>query len=231
MPKEKLNTSCTGHRKRLRERYLKTGFEGFSEHEVIEYLLFYVRPREDTKSIAKDLLCKFKNFHGILKADIKELKQVEGIKDISAEFFKSLQSVVEYYYKEKTKNNEIQFLNIDDLVKYLKATIGNKKNEILECFYLNSKNELLKAETLGEGTVTEAVAFPRKIVEGALKNSAASVILAHNHPGGLNEPSENDDQITKNVMEALKIVKINLQEHVILSDNGYYSYRKNGFFD
>ena len=97
--------------------------------------------------------------------------------------------------------------------------------------YLNGRNELLCSENLGEGTVSEAVAFPRKIVEGALKNNATSVILAHNHPGGIAEPSGNDNRLTDAVRKALLTIDISLQEHVIISDNGFYSYRKNGHFD
>ncbi len=96
---------------------------------------------------------------------------------------------------------------------------------------LNSKNELLHSEDLGEGTVSEAVAFPRRIVEGALKHNATSVILAHNHPEGLSEPSESDNMLTDAVRKALKTVNISLQEHVIISDDGFYSYRKSGYFD
>lgn len=97
--------------------------------------------------------------------------------------------------------------------------------------YLNSKNELLHAESLSEGTVSEAVAFPRRIVEDALKYRATSVILAHNHHGGLPEPSESDDRLTDAIRNALKTVEITLQDHVIISGNGYFSYRKSGFFD
>lgn len=100
---------------------------------------------------------------------------------------------------------------------YLKAVIGGTRNEVVHVLYLNSKNELLHAESLSEGTVSEAVAFPRRIVESALKHKASSVILAHNHPGGLPEPSEGDDRLTDAVRSALNTVDISLQEHVIIS--------------
>lgn len=70
-----------------------------------------------------------------------------------------------------------------------------------------------------------------KIVEGALKHNATSVILAHNHPGGLPKPSNNDNMLTAGVRKALSTVNISLQEHVIISDDGFYSYRKSGYFD
>lgn len=106
-----------------------------------------------------------------------------------------------------------------------------KTRGIVRVLCLISKNGLVHAENLSEGTVSKAVAFPRRIVEGALRYGATSVILAHNHPGGIAEPSESDDRLTKAVKEALKTVDISLQEHVIISDEGFYSYRKSGFFD
>ncbi len=88
-----------------------------------------------------------------------------------------------------------------------------------------------RPDPMGFTPVSEAVAFPRKIVEGALKNNATSVILAHNHPGGVPEPSENDNRLTDAVRKALRTIDASLQEHLIISDDGFYSYRKNGYFD
>jgi len=76
----------------------------------------------------------------------------------------------------------------------------------MRAVYLNSRNKLIHAENLSEGTVAEAVAFPRKIVEGALKYHAVSVIIAHNHPGGVAEPSDNDDKITEQIKNGLQTV-------------------------
>jgi DNA repair protein RadC len=143
---------------------------------------------------------------------------------------KILRETISEYFKGLSIEKKI-FKTLDELVDYLKAVIGGKQNEIVYVLYLNSKNELLHSEDLGEGTVSEAVAFPRKIVEGALKSNATSVILAHNHPGGVPEPSENDNRLTDAVRKALRTIDASLQEHLIISDDGYYSYRKSGYFD
>jgi len=81
------------------------------------------------------------------------------------------------------------------------------------------------------GFAAEAVAFPRKIVEGALKYRAVSVIIAHNHPGGVAEPSDNDDKITEQIKSALQTVEISLQEHLIVAGNEYFSYRQTGYLE
>jgi len=228
---EKIKKTYEGHRERLRQRFGKSGFQGFQDYEVLELLLTFVLPRIDTKPIAKELLLKFKNFNGVLNADKRELQQINGIKQRTAEFLKILRASIEYYFNEKTKSGQIKFTNLNDLVTFIRASLYGKKNEVMYVIYLNSQNEFINSEFLSEGTVSETVAFPRKIVEGALKNNATTVILAHNHPGGLTEPSDNDNIITGQIKDALQIVDISLQEHIIISDDGFYSYRKNGCLD
>jgi DNA repair protein RadC len=225
------NTKQTeGHRKRLRDKFVKSKFDGFHDYEIVELLLAYAIPRKDTKPIAKALLQKFKSIRQILDAPIEELKEIDGLGENVSVFLKIIRETIAKYFQDATLERKA-FLKLDDLVAYLRATIGGKQNEILYALYLNSKNELLSAEDLGEGTVTEAVAFPRKIVESALRHKATSVIIAHNHPGGVAEPSKNDDAMTKAINDALKTVDVDLQEHIIINDDGFYSYRKNGFFD
>lgn len=226
----KVKKPYEGHRSRLRQRFEKSGFQGFHGYEILELLLTYAIPRKDTKPVAKELIKKFKTIQKILDAPLDKLKEVDGMGENTALFLKILRETISEYFKGLSIEKKI-FKTLDELVDYLKAVIGGKQNEIVHVLYLNSKNELLHSEDLGEGTVSEAVAFPRRIVEGALKHNATSVILAHNHPGGLSEPSDNDNMLTEAVKKALMTVNVSLQEHVIISDDGLYSYRKSGYFD
>ena len=226
----KLKEQYEGHRTRLRQRFERFWFQGFHDYEILELLLTYAIPRKDTKPVAKELIGKFKTIQKILDAPLDKLKEVDGMGKNAALFLKILRETIAEYFKELSIEKKI-FKTLNELVDYLKAVIGGKQNEIVHVFYLNSKNELLHSEDLGEGTVSEAVAFPRKIVEGALKHNATSIILAHNHPGGLPEPSDNDNRLTGAVKKALQTIGISLQEHVIISDDGFFSYRKSGYFE
>jgi DNA repair protein RadC len=219
-----------GHRDRLRKKFSKSGFDGFHDYEILEILLTYAIPRKDTKPIAKALITRFKTIKNVLDAPVEKLKEIEGVGDNVSVFLRILRDTISEYYKEVACETKV-FNTLDHVVDYLKAVIGGKQNEVVHVLYLNSKNELLHSENLGEGTVSEAVAFPRKIVEGALRHNATSVMLAHNHPGGLAEPSDNDNRLTDAVMKALMTINVTLQEHIIISDNGFYSYRKSGYFD
>lgn len=232
MPKEdKLRTNHEGHRERLRHRFEKSGFQGFHDYEVLELLLTYVIPLKDTKPTAKKLIKGFKHLPGVLSADIKQLDKVNGIGPQAAQFLRILDAFIAFYFDQKAFSGDIQFTQLPELVDYFKATIGQSPNEVVRVLYLNSQNKLLYAENLSEGTVSETVVLPRKIVETALKQHATTLIIAHNHPGGLPEPSENDNAITQQIKNALHTVDITLQEHVIITQDGFYSYRKNGILD
>ncbi len=222
--------SKEGHRSRLRQRFDKSGFDGFHDYEILELLLTYAIPRRDTKPLAKALIGQFKTIQKVLDALPERLKEVEGIGKNAAVFLKILRATIAEYFNGSLANGKI-FKTLDDLVDYLRAIIGGNQNEIVHVLYLNSRNELLHSEDLGEGTVSEAVAFPRKIVERALKHNATSIILAHNHPDGLAEPSDNDNLLTDAVKKALATIDVSLQEHVIISDGSFFSYRKSGYFE
>jgi DNA repair protein RadC len=219
------------HRLRLRQRFDKSGFEGFHDYEVLELLLTYVIPVKDTKPTAKELLRKFKHLPGVLSADVKELTQVKGIGPEASLFLKIVDAFIGFYFDQKALGGDIQFKQLSQLVDYFRATIGRNPNEMMRVLYLNSQNKLIVAENLSEGTVSQAVAFPRRIVEAALKHHATTIIIAHNHPGGLPEPSENDNAITQQIKNALHTVNITLQEHIITAEDSFYSYRQSGSLD
>lgn len=227
MSSEKLNKNF-GHRERLRKRFEKSGFDGFNDYEVLELMLTYAIPRRDTKDIAKNLLKRFKTFQGILSADNKDLIQIEGLGKQSVIFIKVINDFIKFYFEHQVENSELQFTTLNQVVTYLRGVIGNYKNEVVKVIYLNSTNKVLHTESLSEGSVNESYLNPRKIVETALKYNSTSVIIAHNHPDGIAEPSDYDDIITKKLYDALKLVDITLQDHIIITNNSYYSYRQQG---
>jgi DNA repair protein RadC len=132
-----------------------------------------------------------------------------------------------FYFQNQAAVHKEQITKMSFLVEMLRASIGFKPNEVLFAIFLNAKNEVLANKELGEGTVSQATAFPRKIVEEALKYKATSIILAHNHPGGIAAPSEHDQTLTTEIQKALALVDISLQDHIILANDEYYSFNRN----
>ena len=217
-----------GHRERLRNRFEKSEFEGFNDYEVLEFMLTYAITRKDTKAVSKNLFNRFGTLKEILSADIKELKQIDGLGGQSAIFIKAINEFIKFYFEHQVEKNEIQFTTLEQTVTYFNAVIGNYKNEVVKVLYLNSENKMIHTELISEGTVNESYLNPRRILETALKYKTTSVIVAHNHPGGVSEPSENDNIITQKIAEVLKLVGIDLQDHIIIASEGFYSYRKQG---
>ncbi len=221
-------TTSAGHRERLRERFTKSGFDGFHDYEVMEFLLTFIFRQGDVKPVAKDLIKTFGSFSKALDAPVDELAEVNGMGKSSAISLAAFRQAMAFYFQEHAYEQPLQLTKMTALVEMLRANIGHESNEVFFAIFLNAKNEALLTKKLSEGTVSQASAFPRKIVEEALKQKATSIILAHNHPGGVNEPSEHDIAITSEIQKALALVEITLQEHIILADNNYYSFSRTG---
>lgn len=224
---EKSPPHYIGHRDRSRQKYLREGISGWHDYEVLELLLYYPIPRKDTKLLAKNLLKKFKTVSRVLNADIKELREVEGISDNTAVFLKLMQDITVLCRHEELDGRDL--LNSPGLVsEYLKSSLKYSPDEEFRVLFLNTRNRLIEAETLHTGTVNRSVVYPRKVVERALYHHAAGVILSHNHPAGSLSPSPDDIEATKSIRKALDTVDINLLDHVIIGGNGYFSFAENG---
>lgn len=222
-----LKPDYIGHRKRIKEKYKASGLSGWLDYEILEFALSYAIPRRDTKAIAKELLSKFKTINGVLDADIKELKKVEGVSEHTALFLCFLKDIA-IRYLEKGLYKKDLLSSPDAVYDYLKASLKGAHDEEFKTIFLNNRNRLLAIETMQTGTVNKSVIYPRKIVERALSNHAANVIIAHNHPGESLNPSEDDCKVTKIIRDALKTVDIILLDHIIIGGDGYFSFKENG---
>ncbi|AVQ31531.1 MAG: RadC family protein [Fusobacterium varium] len=224
--------SPEGHRKRLKEKYMKSGYDAFHEYEILEILLTYSIPRKDVKPIAKKLLEVFGSTGKIFGADIKELIKVEGIGESSAVFLKLMGDIAKNSYKENLKDNDI--LNIkskNDLISYLRGDIGFSKREEFKVLFLNSANNLIASETLFYGTIDKSAVYPREIVERVIKNGAKSVVFAHNHPSGNISPSKQDIELTQHMYDSLKTLDIRLIDHIIITKDSYFSFLEEGLIE
>lgn len=216
--------SYFGHRRRIKEKYEKNGISGWLDYEVLELTLSYAIPRKDTKSIAKDLLSKFKAINGVLDADRKDLEAITGISKHTALFLNLLKDIVAVYMEQGIHNRDL--LSSPQVVyDYLRSALKGAADEEFKMLFLDSKNQLIGIETFESGTVNRAVVYPRKVVERALYNHAVGVIIAHNHPSGTLEPSREDRQVTKTIKDALGTVDITLLDHIIIGNNDYYSFK------
>lgn len=218
-----------GHRQRLKERYRQEGLDSFNEINALELLLFYCVPRSDTNPLAHRLIAHFGSFSAVLDASVEELEKVEGVgHNIST--FLSLIPQVDRYYNDKKNKDLLLLTSVAEYRRYLEPKFRNRKNEVVYMVCLDAKCKVLTCKELGEGSVNSAGVPIRRIVDVALKTNAATVILAHNHPGGLAFPSIDDRQTTNRVAQSLAAVDVVLADHLIFSDNDYISMVANGYY-
>ncbi len=221
-----------GHRKRLRERYLRGGCKALNDYEQLELLLTYAISRKDVKPIAKELLKRYRNFEEITNASMDELMKIEGIGEGSAIFFKFLGDITRDLFKGELEAIDLQEIDgTSSLVRYLRSDIGFLSKENFKVIYLNGKNRLLDDETMSVGTIDKASIYPREIVERALCYRAKSVIISHNHPSGEVKPSRSDIEITLKLKKTLEILEIRLLDHIIVSRDSYYSFLEEGILE
>ena len=218
-----------GHRKRLRDRFLKSGFSGFAEHECVELLLTLAIPRSDVKKQAKALLSRFGSFRGVLDAPMAELKSVDGIGEVAAISLKVIRDAATLYLQETSEEAPV-LREPDRLSDFWRMRIGHLKHEVFAVAYLDSAHRLLRdgVETLQEGTIDRAAVYPRRVVEAALRRQAAAVVLAHNHPNGNVDPSEHDKLVTRAISLASETIGLRIVDHLIVSASETFSFRKAG---
>lgn len=218
-----------GHRRRLRDKFLKVGLSAFLDYEIVELLLTLGTPRQDCKGQAKAALKKFKGLRGVLDASLEELQQIKGIGPLNAFGIKLFQEVSQRYLKEKIVGKTIELKSSKAVFDYLYQSMPKKKKEVFKVLFLDGKNKLIEVEDLFEGSLTSSAVYPREIMKTAIiKYTAAALIFAHNHPSGDPHPSESDKEITKELVSAGGVMEIKVLDHIIVGSNKYFSFADEG---
>lgn len=216
-----------GHLQRLRDKFLKSGLDGFHDYEIIELLLTLGTPRKDCKSIAKKALKEFGSLKEVLEANPNELKSIKGIGDNNVFGLKIAQAVARRYLADRIIDKEF-VRSADEVMAYLKHSLRDKNREAFLVIYLNGRNQILKMEELFKGTLTTSAVYPREVVKRALDNNAAALVFVHNHPSGNPNPSQDDLTITKKLKEAAKAIDVSIHDHLIIAGNEVYSFADHG---
>lgn len=215
-----------GHRDRLRQRFRESP-NSLADYELLELVLFLAIPQRDVKPLAKTLIHKFGNLPGVMNAPIEELTKIDGIKDNTALALKSITALSHRALKSELIKKPI--LNSwDRLMDYCTATMAHESREHFRILFLNKKNEMIADEIQGSGTVDHTPAYPREIMKRALELGATALILVHNHPSGDPKPSQADIEMTRHILRAAEPFSIVIHDHVIVSKNGYSSFKSLG---
>jgi DNA repair protein RadC len=211
-----------GHRQRVKSRYLSEGLDGFQDHEVLEFLLFYCIPMKDTNELAHKMIRQFGTLADLFEADPKEISKKCKVSENTAILVSLITSLTRRYYKVKWGNKPV--LNSSSIAgEYAISLFTGRVYEAFFVLCLNSQNKLNYADLVHEGTINEVPVYPRLCVETALRHKANSVILAHNHPGGSLHPSAADIEVTRKIKKAMEAIAINVIDHIIVAGDRYVS--------
>ena len=217
-----------GHRQRLKDRFLQTGFTGFDAHGILELLLFYSIPQRDTNDLAHELVNRFGSLSGVFDASYEDLVKVKGISANTATLLKMIPQLANAYLNDRNDPGII----LDSAEKagaFLMSKYVGATNERIYLLCLDNKLNLLNCMLMGEGSLNKVGFHPRRILEQALQCSASAIILSHNHPHGLALPSNADLMATDEIKKALQMMKIQLIDHLIFAGEDYVSIRASAF--
>jgi len=213
-----------GHRKRLRERFLQSGLDGFLDYEIIELLLTLGTPRKDCKAMAKEAIKCFGGVYEVLEVPSRELQKIRGIGPSNIFGLKLFQAISERLAKEKI-SKKILFNSPKAVADYLQVSIGWEKEEHFVMLHLDSRLGLIK-EDISIGTLNTSLVHPRELFKKAIQANAAQVIIAHNHPSGDPTPSPEDIALTRRLTDAAKILGIEILDHIIVTRNNFTSLKE-----
>jgi DNA repair protein RadC len=217
---------AAGHRARLRERLIEAP-DSLQDHELLEYLLMLAVPRIDTKPIAKALIREFNGLAGVFAAKPEELMRVDKVGESSAAAMLIVRTTANRLLRTKASAQPV-LSGWQALLDYLQADMAHIGIERVRVLHLNTKNRLIRDETISEGSIDQSAVHVREVVKRAMELGSAAIILVHNHPSGDPSPSRQDIALTRQIVEAGRPLGLAVHDHVIIGSTGHVSLRGQG---
>lgn len=212
---------------RPREKLLSRGPAALSDAELLAIFLRTGVAGKTAVDLARDLLSRFGSLRGLLSAPEKTFCEAPGL---GVAKFTQLQAVLEMnqrYLAENMKRGQA-LTSTADTRAFLSARLRDRPHETFCCLFLDTRHRVLAFEELFRGTLDGAAVYPREVVKQALAHNAAAVILAHNHPSGVAEPSRADKVLTQRLKDALALVDIRVLDHLVVGDGEITSFAECG---
>lgn len=216
----------TGHRERMRQRFLQEGGEGFHDHELLEMLLYYAVPRGDTNPLAHKMIKEFGSLPTLMEAESYDISRLCGV-GINTAILVSLQKELSKRCLQARWRERPVLNSLSRAVEFCTALMAYKNREFFYAVCLDNKRRLINTVQIAEGTVNTAAIHPRFVVEAALKLQASAVIFTHNHPGGTCRPTYQDIETTTKLGKLLNAIEVQLIDHIIVADGTTFSFLEN----
>ncbi|MEG2687874.1 MAG: DNA repair protein RadC [Clostridia bacterium] len=214
-----------GHRDRMRKRIVDGGIDCLQSHEILEYILFAFVPRKDTNVIAHALIAEFGSLSAVFNADAERLEKVEGVSPNAALFLSTLPDLFRKYASESVTAKE-SLKGRGRAREYLAKKFYGSSIERAYVVGLDAQDNLIRCQQLSTGTGDKVTMCVREVVDFAFKSKATSIIIAHNHPSGNTNPSQQDYVITREIACTLESIDVTLADHYIFAGDRYYSFEE-----
>jgi DNA repair protein RadC len=228
LPTGKLPSYIADHRGRLRERFMTGGAAALPDYELLELVLFRAIPRRDVKPLARMLMDTFGDFNRVVTAPIERLKTIKGVGDTVVTELKIIEASAHRMARAKVMHSHV-LSNWDALVDYCHTTMAHRETEQFRVLYLDRKNTLIADEEQAKGTVDHVPVYPREVAKRALELNASAMILVHNHPSGDPTPSQQDIEMTNQILSACQALGLTLHDHLIIGKSRELSFRSEGY--
>lgn len=212
----------SGHRERLRKRFARSGRNGLADYELLELLLTFAIPRVDTKPIAKALLHRFGSLLAVLQQPTHLLLEIDGIGTRSALLLNVIQSCLTRCM-ESAIEEQPSICGPEDIFAFVRLHLGSRANECAYALYLDHANRIVHHAQVASGTVDRTALYPREVLKPAFLYNAAGLVLVHNHPAGIPQPSQEDLEMTDMLEEIAAPFNIDLVDHLIVTRMQAYS--------
>ncbi len=209
----------SGHRKRVKENVIKNGFSQLEEHKLLELMLFYSIPREDTNELAHKLIDHFGSFEDVFKANIEQLKKVDGVGDNTAVMLAGMGEAFYRISKAKPSKKRV-YKTTEDLKELAASLLKNEQFEkvLLLCF--DEGKKLKRYVFISEGDQVSSEIDMKLIIKNLVDSDSSVAVIAHNHPTAPAEPSAYDIDSTRMMCVTLRKIGYALADHIIVGENG-----------
>jgi DNA repair protein RadC len=228
LPSGKIPSYIADHRSRLRSRFMDGGANALPDYELLELVLFRAIPRRDVKPLAHTLMDTFGDFNRVITAPIARLKSIKGVGDAVVTELKIVEAAAHRMMRAKVMHKPV-LTSWDALVDYCHTTMAHRETEQFRVLYLDRKNTLIADEEQAKGTVDHVPVYPREVAKRALELNASAIILVHNHPSGDPTPSQQDIDMTNQILAACQALNLTLHDHLIIGKSCELSFRADGY--
>ncbi|HEY4317639.1 MAG TPA: DNA repair protein RadC [Herbaspirillum sp.] len=214
-------------KQRPRERLIEFGAGALSDAELLAIFLRTGVAGKSAVDLGRDMMRHFGSLGALFGSELPAFAAIPGLGPAK---YAQLQAVLELTRRSlfEQLQSGLSLSAPQPVKQYLQLALGGKKHECFIALFLDVRNRLLKSEELSRGTLTHASVHPREVVKAALAHNAASIILAHNHPSGVLQPSDADKRLTALLKQALALVDVRVLDHLIVAGNACYSFAENG---